>query len=65
MAKPRVILRSCPEYDRDAISGILKESVGDLNVRFSGNVFIKPNVVTANRRYIHNSFTHPDVVAEL
>ena len=65
MTKPRVILRSCPEYDRDAISGILKESVGDLNLRFSGNVFIKPNVVTANRRYIHNSYTHPDVVAAM
>jgi uncharacterized protein (DUF362 family) len=65
MSKPRVILRSCPDYDRDAISGILGESVGDLDIRFSGNVFIKPNVVTANRRYIHNSYTHPDVVAAM
>ncbi|MFZ5562840.1 MAG: DUF362 domain-containing protein [Thermodesulfobacteriota bacterium] len=65
MRKPRVMLRACPEYDPDTISGILKESVADLGMRFSGNVFIKPNVVTANRRYIHNSFTHPSVVAAM
>ncbi|MEW6076793.1 MAG: DUF362 domain-containing protein [Thermodesulfobacteriota bacterium] len=65
MKKPRVILRSCPEYDADAISGILNESVRDLGVTFTGNVFIKPNVVTANKKYIHNSYTHPSAVAAM
>jgi uncharacterized protein (DUF362 family) len=65
MDKPRVILRSCPEYDSDALSGILKEAVSDLRITFSGNVFIKPNVVTANKKYIQNSYTHPAVVAAM
>ncbi len=65
MPKPKVILRACPEYDQDALSGILKESVDDLDMRFSGKVFIKPNVVTANKRYIHNSYTRPEVVAAM
>ncbi len=65
MEKPRVILRACPEYHQDMISGILKETVADLNISFSGNVLVKPNVVTANRKYIHNSYTHPSVVAAM
>lgn len=65
MTKPRVLLRSCPEYDPDVISEILKKAVSDLNITFSGNIFIKPNVVTANRKYIHHSYTHPAVVAAM
>jgi len=65
MNKPRVILRTCPDYNPDTIAGILKESVHDLGMRFTGNVFIKPNVVTANKKYIHNSYTHPSVVAAM
>ncbi|MBI9075909.1 MAG: DUF362 domain-containing protein [Desulfatibacillum sp.] len=65
MEKPRVILRSCADYDRDLMDGIMKESVQDLGIRFQGKVFIKPNVVTANKKYIHNSFTHPQLVASM
>ncbi len=59
--RPRVILRRCPDYKVDRISGIIRESMQALDCRVAGDVFLKPNVVTANRRYIHNSYTHPDV----
>ncbi len=65
MGKPRVILRKCDEYNADAIQGIIRESVKDLKLDIKGKVFIKPNVVSANKNYIHNSFTHPLVVESM
>ncbi len=62
MKKPRVILKSCNTYEADKISGIIKESISELDIKISGNVFIKPNVVTANKKFIHHSYTHPAVV---
>jgi uncharacterized protein (DUF362 family) len=62
MGKPRVILRRCDEYDTDLIAGIIRESVFDLKIDISGKIFIKPNVVSANRQYIHHSYTNPKVV---
>ena len=62
MEKPRVILRNCSDYDLSAVSGIIKESIADLNIRIAGKIFIKPNVVSANRKYIHHSYTNPNVV---
>ncbi len=59
---PKVILRACDDYDLDRVTGILRESVADVGVEIRGRVFIKPNVVTANKRYIHDSYTHPNVV---
>ena len=59
--RPQVILRKCADYDVDRIAGIVHESAQALGIRIAGKVFLKPNVVTANRRYIHNSYTHPDV----
>jgi uncharacterized protein (DUF362 family) len=59
---PRVILRSCSEYDLNSISGIIKESVADLNIKIAGKIFIKPNIVSANKKYIHHSYTNPKVV---
>ena len=65
LARPRsyrVILRACDTPDPDKIAGIVSESLQDLGVAPRGKVLIKPNVVTANRAYIHNSYTHPSVV---
>jgi uncharacterized protein (DUF362 family) len=62
MKKPRVILRSCDSYNVDVISNIIRESISDLDCRIKGKVFVKPNVVTANIRYIHHSYTNPSVV---
>lgn len=65
MKKPTVILRKCDEYDVPAISSIIKESIKDLKIEVKDKIFIKPNVVTANKQYIFNSFTHPSVVESM
>ncbi|MCZ7586853.1 MAG: DUF362 domain-containing protein [Deltaproteobacteria bacterium] len=68
LARPRsgrVILRRCPEARPDAVRGIVEESFRDLGIAPRGRVFIKPNVVTANRRYIRHSYTDPKIVAEV
>ena len=62
MGKPKVILRRCEEYQPDLIAGVMREMLRDLAIPVRGRVFIKPNIVTANRAYIHNSYTHPSVV---
>ncbi len=62
MNQPTVILRRCPDYRVDDIEGIIREAMTDLSCDVRGKVFIKPNVVSANRRYIHHSYTQPAVV---
>ena len=62
--KKKVILRRCERYDPDLVSGIIRESLEDLGKKPYGKVFIKPNVVSANRGYIFDSYTHPVVVGE-
>ena len=62
MHRPKVILRRCDSYDVDRIADIIRTSIEELNLDIRGKVFVKPNIVTANRRYIHHSFTHPAVV---
>jgi uncharacterized protein (DUF362 family) len=60
--KPRVILRACEDYRLAELTGIISESIVELGLKPAGRVFIKPNVVTASKRYIQNSYTHPSVV---
>ena len=57
--KKKVILRRCETYDEDVISGIIEESFDDLGIKPKGKTLIKPNVVTANKAYIFDSYTHP------
>jgi len=64
-SKPRVILRRCEDYSVDKISGIIREATSDLGHDIKGKVFIKPNVVSANREYIHSSYTQPEVVESM
>ncbi len=68
-SQPKVILRHCNDYDIGRVRAVLSEVIADLGVEIKGHVFIKPNIVTANRKYIHNSYTHPNfsesVVGEL
>lgn len=59
--KPRVILRKCARHDTGAAEKIVRECFDDLGFSPRGNVLIKPNIVTANRKYIHHSYTHPTV----
>jgi uncharacterized protein (DUF362 family) len=61
-AAPRVILRRCETPDPARVHAIVRECFEELGVRPSGRVLIKPNVVTANRVYIHHSYTHPGVI---
>lgn len=63
--KPRVFLMKCENYSVDEISGIIREVTSELGHKINGRVFIKPNVVSANREYIHNSYTQPAVVESM
>lgn len=65
MLKPKVILRRCANPDPERVQSIVREGLATLGVRPHGRVLIKPNVVTANRVYIHHSYTHPGVVEGL
>lgn len=60
--KPRVILRACDDYQLPKLRDIISTSIAELGVEPTGRVFIKPNVVTASKRHIQNSYTHPSVV---
>ena len=63
--KPKVILRRCTEPEPYQVQAIIRECFQELNINPHGKVLIKPNVVTANRGYIHHSYTHPGVVEGL
>ncbi|MBN1574439.1 MAG: DUF362 domain-containing protein [Deltaproteobacteria bacterium] len=60
--RKKVILRRCDSYNEAVISGIIKESLTDLGIKPNGKTLIKPNVVTANKAYIFDSYTHPTVI---
>jgi len=60
--KSRVILRRCNAYEPRLIAGIISESLTDLGFTPHGKTLIKPNIVTANKTYIFDSYTNPAVV---
>jgi uncharacterized protein (DUF362 family) len=59
----RVILRKCESPDQNAVRQIVDECAEQLGFAPAGKVLIKPNVVTANKGYIHHSYTDPNVTA--
>jgi uncharacterized protein (DUF362 family) len=61
MSEPRVILRRCETADPATIRAIIAECFSELKFQPRGRALIKPNIVTANRQYIHHSHTHPAV----
>lgn len=63
--RPKVILRRCSTTDPEIVGRILDECFSELGANISGKVLIKPNIVTANKGYIHHSFTHPGVMEGL
>lgn len=65
MAERKVIIRKCEEYRPDLIQGIIKEAMEELGEKPRGKVLIKPNVVTANKQYIFDSYTHLSVVESM
>lgn len=60
----RVLLRRCTVPEPARIQAIIEECFQELGIRPRGRVLIKPNVVTANRRYIHHSYTEPALVEQ-
>ncbi|NLH49683.1 MAG: DUF362 domain-containing protein [Myxococcales bacterium] len=65
LARPRsyrVILRRCASPAGDHARKIIAESLAELGIKPAGKTLIKPNVVTANRAYIHHSYTDPRLV---
>ena len=61
----RVIIRQCAAYDREKLRAIIRESMADLGLTPAGKILIKPNIVTANKDYIHHSYTEPAMIASM
>lgn len=58
----KVIIKKCETYDRDTIKQIIKEGIDELRLKPKGKILIKPNIVTANKDYIHHSYTEPTLL---
>lgn len=65
MKKRKVIIRRCEHYAVDAVTSIIKEAMEELGETPAGRILIKPNVVTANKGYIHHAYTEPRVVESM
>lgn len=61
----RVIIRKCETYDGETIKKIIKEGIEELGLRPAGKILIKPNIVTANKDYIHHSYTEPAMLGAM
>ncbi|MFZ5572020.1 MAG: DUF362 domain-containing protein [Thermodesulfobacteriota bacterium] len=61
----KVIIRRCDAYDKSHIRKIIKQGMDELGRNPKGKILIKPNIVTANKEYIHHSFTEPTMLAAM
>ncbi|MCG8685682.1 MAG: DUF362 domain-containing protein [Desulfobacterales bacterium] len=61
----KVIIRACDTYDKEKIRVIIQEGIKELGLTPSGKILIKPNIVTANKDYIHHSFTEPAMLESM
>ena len=59
MSRPKVIIRACSDYDAEKIRSIIRSGLESLNLRPSGRVLVKPNVVAAGPHFPH-AFTRPE-----
>jgi uncharacterized protein (DUF362 family) len=57
--EPRVIIRSCREYDPQKIRRIVREGIEELGLRPFGRTLLKPNLVAAGPNFPH-AFTRPE-----
>ena len=57
----KVIIRSCEEYDAEAIQAIIQEGLQELKLTPSGRVLAKPNMVAAGPQFEH-AFTRAEFV---
>ncbi|MBU2488397.1 MAG: DUF362 domain-containing protein [Proteobacteria bacterium] len=60
----RVLVRKCPDYDRERLAAILREGMETLGFSPQGDVFVKPNVVFAHdpETFGRTAFTPPSFV---
>ncbi len=58
--KHKVLIMRCDEYDPDKIAGIIKEGMEELNVKPSGKILLKPNVVIAHPEIFPHAFTRKE-----
>jgi uncharacterized protein (DUF362 family) len=58
-AQPKVILRSCREYDPDRIERIIREGLDELGLKPSGRTLVKPNLVAAGPMFPY-AYTRPE-----
>jgi uncharacterized protein (DUF362 family) len=55
--KERVLIMRCDQYDPERIAGIVKEGMEELDVRPTGKILLKPNVVIAHPEIFPHAFT--------
>lgn len=58
--KYKVMIMRCDDYDPDKISAIIKLGMEELNVRPTGRVLLKPNVVIAHPEVFPHAFTRKE-----
>jgi uncharacterized protein (DUF362 family) len=58
-SSPRVIIRSCPNYDSAAIETIIREGLEELGLQPHGRTLVKPNLVAAGEFFPH-AHTRPE-----
>jgi len=55
-----VLIMRCDEYNPDKIAGIISEGMAELNIRPSGKILLKPNVVMAHPEIFPHTFTRKE-----
>jgi uncharacterized protein (DUF362 family) len=65
MKKRWVLLKRVNDYDPLLLRKVIDEGFELLGARPSGRVFIKPNVVFANKRYSRHAYTNPELVGQM
>lgn len=58
--RPKVLIMRCEEYNPEKIAGIVKEGMEELEVRPSGRILLKPNVVIAHPEVFPHAFTRKE-----
>src|SRR3954468_20499409 len=58
-AQPKVILRSCRDYDPERIRTIIREGLEELGLRPFGRTLVKPNLVASGPLFPH-AYTRPE-----
>src|ERR1041385_3346723 len=58
-AEPKVILRSCRDYDPQKIRQIIREGLEELGLRPFGRTLVKPNLVAAGPLFPY-AYTRPE-----